>query len=121
MNSQKPTFENKGKHTGHSKHALYSTWGNMLRRCYCVTDRAYGYYGAQGIDVAPEWFIFENFMHDIGDKPSKTHSLDRINNNLGYSKSNCRWATKSEQCANRRIFKNNTIKKKTIVLVHGYA
>lgn len=108
MNSQKPTFENKGKHTGYSKHALYSTWNNMLNRCYSEKDRGYKNYGGRGIGVAPSWWEFETFIKDMGERPSQTHSIDRVNNDLGYSRYNCRWATKSEQCDNRRMFKNNT-------------
>lgn len=108
MNFQKPIFKNKGKHTGNSKHPLYSTWANMLNRCYSEKDAAYKNYGSRGITVDPSWWEFENFINDMPEKPAKDYSIDRINNNAGYSKDNCRWATRSEQCDNRRMFKNNT-------------
>jgi hypothetical protein len=90
------------------KHPLYITWHNMMRRCYFEKDNSFLNYGARGIVVCKEWHHFKNFLKDMGDKPSKYHSLDRIDNDLGYSKYNCRWATRSQQCDNRRTFKNNT-------------
>ncbi len=90
------------------KHPLYITWHNMMRRCYLEKDNSFLNYGARGIVVCKEWHLFKNFLKDMGDKPSKYHSLDRIDNDLGYSKYNCRWATRSQQCDNRRTFKNNT-------------
>ena len=90
------------------KHPLYMTWHNMMRRCYSEKDNSFLNYGARGIVVCKEWHLFKNFLKDMGDKPSKYHSLDRIDNDLGYSKYNCRWATRSQQCDNRRTFKNNT-------------
>ena len=90
------------------KHPLYITWHNMMRRCYFEKDNSFLNYGARGIVVCKEWHRFKNFLKDMGDKPSKYHSLDRIDNDLGYSKYNCRWATRSQQCDNRRTFKNNT-------------
>jgi hypothetical protein len=90
-------------------HPLYSIWGAMKDRC-CNTDSpGYVNYGGRGITVCAEWISsFEQFALDMGEKPSKYHSLDRINNDAGYSKDNCRWATKSQQMLNRRRFKNNT-------------
>lgn len=108
MSFQKPIFKNKWKHTGNSKHPLYATWVNMLHRCYCEKNKSYKNYGGRGIIVDESWWEFENFIKDMPEKPSKNHSMDRINNDAGYSKDNCRWATRSEQCDNRRLFKNNT-------------
>ena len=45
---------------------------------------------------------FENFLEDMGERPSKDYSIDRINNNSGYSKGNCNWVTKKTQANNRR-------------------
>lgn len=108
MSLEKIIFKNKGKHSGYSKHPLYSTWTAMLNRCYNEENPAYVNYGGRGVTVTPDWFVFENFMTDMGEKPHGSYSLDRVNNDLGYSKYNCRWATRSQQSDNRRMFTNNT-------------
>ena len=104
----KRTCSKRGNKEDCVKHPLYLTWNNMMRRCYCEDDTGYYNYGGREITVCTEWHYFKNFLKDMGDKPSKFHTLDRIDNDLGYSKYNCRWATRSQQCDNRRTFKNNT-------------
>lgn len=81
-------------------------WYGMKERCQNPNNSSYGRYGARGISVSEEWLVFENFFSDMGWRPSPAHSLDRINNSLGYSKENCRWATFTQQNRNRR---SNTI------------
>lgn len=74
----------------------------MLRRCYDENYKDYERYGDKGIKVSKSWKnSFETFHSDMGNRPSKKHSLDRINNKKGYSKNNCRWATYKEQNNNR--------------------
>jgi hypothetical protein len=71
----------------------------MISRATGVTDpRTKGFY--KKIGVSEEWRSFENFFKDMGHPPTDEHSLDRKNNNLGYSKENCRWATAAEQARN---------------------
>lgn len=73
----------------------------------------YENYGGRGITVCKDWMSFDTFLKDMGKRPSKTHTLDRIDNCKGYSKKNCRWATWEEQHSNRRDNINITIKGKT--------
>jgi hypothetical protein len=80
----------------------YKTWSGMITRCTNPNSDSYANYGGRGIGVCDEWRSFENFLRDMGSRPSRNHSLDRIKNELGYSKGNCRWATKTEQARNRR-------------------
>lgn len=90
------------------KHPLYSTWANMKVRCYDTENKNYPKYGGRGITVCQQWLdSFETFATDMGLPPTSQHTLDRKNNELGYSSENCRWATGTEQCLNRRLFSNN--------------
>jgi hypothetical protein len=97
------------------KHGYYVTnpaefmiWRGMIMRCHNPKDSAYYYYGAKGISVCDRWrYSFENFLADMGPRPSKMHSLDRHPNRLGnYEPGNVRWATTKEQNRNssRNIF-----------------
>ena len=81
----------------------------MLGRCCRPTHKSYSYYGARGIRVCQEWLSFENFLKDMGPRPSKNHTLERINNNGNYEKVNCAWATKLEQANNKRTSKIVTV------------
>lgn len=89
-------------------HPLHSTWASMLSRCTNPKDPSYRNYGARGITVCRRWHHFKNFVIDMGDKPSCKHSLERKDVDGPYTKSNCKWATASEQALNRRMFSNNT-------------
>lgn|GEM_PF-7073678 len=74
----------------------------MIKRCEDPQNEDYKNYGGRGITVDPRWKDFNVFLKEVGMRPSKFHSLDRIDNDKGYFKENCRWATSSEQNKNRR-------------------
>jgi hypothetical protein len=83
-------------------HPLYEIWRAMRMRCLSKKHRAYQRYGGRGIKICPRWIeSFSNFLEDVGDRPTPKHTLDRINNDGNYEKSNCRWATRYEQSINR--------------------
>lgn len=86
------------------KSATYRAWNAARNRCNNPGNKDYIHYGARGITVDPSWDDFLVFLKDMGEKP-KGLTLDRIDNNGPYSKSNCRWATYSQQNSNQRIRK----------------
>jgi hypothetical protein len=73
----------------------------MIQRCTNPNSEYYADYGGRGITVCEDWLKFENFYRDMGDRPSKDHSIDRSDNNGNYCKDNCRWRTNKEQQNNR--------------------
>ena len=85
------------------KHPLKTTYAQMINRCTNSKDERYKKYGARGIGVCDSWRGlngFSTFINDMGERPLGM-TLDRIDNNKGYSKENCRWATVHQQCANK--------------------
>ncbi len=79
----------------------YRAWNSMKRRCYNPKAHAFHRYGGKGVSVCDKWLnSYENFLEDMGRRPSELHSLDRINGDRDYSKENCRWADKKEQARN---------------------
>lgn len=79
-----------------------------MSRCCNPIDKAYKNYGGRGIRVTESWKHFKNFALDMGLRPEEHLTLERKDNGLGYEKSNCIWASRSDQCVNRRLFQNNT-------------
>lgn len=80
----------------------YTSWDSMWQRCGNPNSPAYDYYGGRGITPDPRWKDFATFLSDMGPRPSRDYELDRINNDLGYFKGNCRWLPKPLQSRNRR-------------------
>lgn len=79
---------------------VYSIWAGLKGRAKNINSKDYNRgYGTRGIDE--RWDSFCNFYEDMGDPPSDHHQIDRVDNTIGYSKSNCRWATVSENSRNR--------------------
>jgi hypothetical protein len=90
---------------GQYKSITYGSWRAMRRRCNDKKCKDYPRWGARGIKVCDAWLGdkgFANFINDMGPRPSKKFSLDRLDNEKGYFKENCRWATASEQVKNQR-------------------
>lgn len=89
-----------------NRHPLYSCWHSMINRCEQPKTKQFDSYGGRGITVCNRWSIrggegFRNFVSDMGERP-EGYTLDRINNDLGYSPENCKWSSRSEQQLNRR-------------------
>ena len=82
----------------------------MKRRCLDKNYDRYESYGKKGISLCKSWLDFRNFLADMGPRPSKNHTIDRVNSKRGYCPSNCRWATSREQ--NQNLKSNKLDKKK---------
>lgn len=96
-----------------AKTITYKSWESMRARCNNPKNEGYKDYGDRGITVCKRWDSFENFYVDMGDRPSKQHSLERKDVNGNYEQNNCKWATKKEQARNTRnnvfwIYDNKT-------------
>lgn len=88
---------------GKTESREFSTWTDIQTRCYNRNSKGFSNYGGRGILVCDRWLeSFENFLADMGPRPSNQHSIERNNVNGNYEPSNCRWATIKDQAGNKR-------------------
>lgn len=114
----KPIHTQAGLSRKHKK--LSVMWAGMRQRCTNPNHKAYKYYGARGIQICERWSSFENFLADMGEPPGPSYSIDRIDNNMGYTPTNCRWATIVEQNRNSRNFKLSDVVQETIMFLYWH-
>jgi hypothetical protein len=98
---------------------VYTTWLGMLQRCLNPRNPGFHNYGGRGIIVCKRWHKFENFYADMGDPPDGL-TLDRKDNDKGYSPQNCKWSTRLEQVHNRRPPKRKA-RRSTLAEIEKYA
>ena len=104
-----------------SRHGLrhlpeYQVWKDLRRRCNNPNYKKWHRYGGRGIKVCWRWRYFENFIADMGYRPSSKHTIERKDNNGDYNPSNCVWATQKDQQRNHSRNHWLTIGRETLIL-----
>jgi len=107
-------IKKKEKSISHTR--IYSIWAHVKNRCLNSNNDRYSSYGGRGITICDKWLSFSGFYEDMKDGYSDDLSIDRIDNDKGYSKENCRWATDEQQAYNRRNTLMLTFNNKTKTL-----
>ena len=100
LNKEKTSQLNKTH--GLYKSSTYGSWKSMINRCINKKGVQFKDYGGRGIKVCDRWLKFENFILDMGIKPSKDFQIDRINNEGNYELNNCKWSSRIENCNNKK-------------------
>jgi len=100
LNKEKTSKLNKTH--GLSKSSTYKSWMSMINRCTNKNFTNFHNYGGRGIKVCERWLKFDNFLLDMGIKPSKDFQIDRIDNDGNYELNNCRWSSRIENCNNKK-------------------
>jgi hypothetical protein len=96
----------------HFKHGLshspeHRCWVAMIQRCQNQNAKSYKDYGGRGIKVCKRWHHFETFLSDMGRRPPGRYSIERIDNERGYTPSNCKWIPLRDQAKNRRTTRHS--------------
>ena len=94
-----------GAYVGGKECPEHYVWRSMIARCNNPKAKHYEYYGALGVTVCSQWLEYQNFIADMGCRPTIAHQLDRIDPNGNYSPNNCRWVTRNIQQKNKRSTK----------------
>ena len=95
----------------------HNAWMSMKSRCFNPNNKYYSDYGGRGITVCDRWLnSVENFLADMGSRPTAKHSIDRIDNDGDYCPDNCKWSTQTEQVNNRRSNRLITIDDVTLTI-----
>ncbi len=102
-NTARSRFTKHGNTANEITSTEYHSWAGMIARCTNPKHASFHNYGGRGIKVCGRWrSSFAAFLADMGQKPSRAYSIDRINNDGNYTPRNCRWATRKEQSDNSR-------------------
>jgi len=99
---------------GESNTAEFKAWTNMRQRCFSKQNASFNGYGGRGITVCDRWSSYINFINDMGDKPTRRHSIERADNDGHYTPCNCYWALPIDQMNNTRFNRKVTHKGETL-------